>query len=376
MIRPSRLVWLAVALAWAVALGACSSVPRVDAAGMIAGYELHGPVDHELARDYLEGRPLPAALSELRQTLLASGTVPTRDTLAWVSATYSPDVATLLFLETSAERPEARNLRKLFQEELAVVRRIGFEQARPTPPEDLLVLMVPGWFYRSNGSETNADFRIQRALYEKWGIAHQLVAIDENGTVEGNAHIVADAIRKASVKHRVFLVSASKSGAEVALALGSVLDARETSRVVGWLSIVGAVRGSPLADRVLEPDMCWFVELQLGVKGFDLEGLKSMRASTSRPLFDGLRFPPHIEIVSLIAVPLSGNISDRGSFGYDRMRELGPNDGLTLLSDELVPGAVPLLLPGTDHFLGPEDQRYWSTALFRVLVNGMDRRSP
>jgi hypothetical protein len=53
------------------------------------------------------------------------------------------------------------------------------------------------------------------------------------------------------------------------------------------------------------------------------------------------------------------------------MRELGPNDGLTLLVDELIPGAVPLLLPGVDHFLGPDDQRIWSTAIFRALVSDL-----
>jgi hypothetical protein len=65
---------------------------------------------------------------------------------------------------------------------------------------------------------------------------------------------------------------------------------------------------------------------------------------------------------------LSGDISTRGSFGYGRMRELGPNDGLTLLADELLPGATPLLFTGVDHYVGSTSGDVWSAALFRALA--------
>lgn len=368
VLRLPRLIVVAVAL-----VTACASVPRVPASGHLARYALTGPVDHALARDYLEGRVLPPALQSLRLQYISSGTVPTREALASVAREYSPDVATLLFLEALSARADVRGLRERYERELEVVRRLGAAHAPPQPPEDLLVLMVPGWFYVSHGHETNADFRIQRRLYEQWGIAHRLVTIDENGTVERNARLIAAAVREASEHHRVFLVSASKSGAEVALALGRELSPQDASRVVGWLSIVGTVRGSPLADQALESALCPILRAQLAFEGFDLAGLQSMRATSVRPAFDSLRFPDHVRIFSLIAVPLSGQISDRASFTYDHLRELGPNDGLTLLSDELLPGSVPLILPGADHYLGPEDQRIWSTALFRVLLGELPR---
>ena len=349
-------------------ISSCISVPRIPARGIIAGYPLSGPVDSEVARDYLEGRRLPSGIEEVRQRYLASEEVPSREALATVSSRYSPDVATLLFLETLSALPEIRDLRQRYEAELSYVHRVGVERARPDIPDSLLVLMVPGWFYVAHGAETNSDYAIQRRLLDRWGIAHVLVPIQENGTIEGNARIVADAVRQASRGHRVFLVSASKSGAEVALALGRELSASEAESVVGWLSIVGVVRGSPLADRVLEPDLCWLAKLKLGLEGFDLEGAKSMQTSRARSAFEQLRFPPHVHAFAYMAVPLSGNISGRGSFGYARMRELGPNDGLTLLADELIPHAVPLLVPGVDHFLGPGDQELWSTAVFRLFA--------
>lgn len=353
----------------------CSSVPRVAASGRVADYEFQGPVDHPVAGDYLEGRPLPAGLEKLRRHVRSSGEVPSRQVLAQLAKEYSPDVATLLFLEALSVRPEARHLRESFERELAIVGVLGAERAPPEPPEDLLVLMVPGWFYQSHGHETNADFRIQRRLYEQWRIPHRLVPIDENGTVENNARIIAAAVREASTHHRVFLVSASKSGAEVALALGRELSTQDANRVVGWLSIVGAVRGSPLADSALDSALCPLIRVQLAFEGFDLAGLESMRATTARPAFEALRFPAHVRMFSLIAVPLSGQVSERASFTYGRLREFGPNDGLTLLADEMIPGSVPLVLPGADHYLGPEDQRIWSTALFRVLLAELPRHA-
>jgi hypothetical protein len=236
--RRHTLLRLLILASLAVMLGGCTSVPRVAASGQIAGYRLRGPVDHRVARDYLEGRTLPQALRDVRRQYLSAGEVPSRDAPASISQQYSPDVATLLLLETLSAQPEIRDLRARYEAELALVRR-----------------------------------------------------------------------------------------------------------VVGWPSIVGAVRGSPLADRVLEEtELCWLAKGQLALEGFGLDGLRSMQASRVRRAFEGLRFPPHVRIFALMAVPLSGYISDRASLGYRETREFGPNDGLTLLVDEVIPGAA--LPPG------------------------------
>lgn len=364
-----------VLLAGVVGASGCTAPHRVAASGRVAGYDLRGPVDSDVARRYLAGDPLPPRLEDVRGRYLASGQVPSREALATISRDHSPDVATLLFLETLSARPDVRELRQRFEDELAHVRRVGIDAARPDFPDDLLVLLVPGWFYRAHGDETNADYHIQRRILERWGVPHRLVPLDENGTVEGNARAVAAAVREASKSHRVFLVSASKSGAEVALAIGRELEPAETEAVVGWLSIVGVVRGTPLADRALAWDLRWLVRLKFALEGFDLEGLKSMQTCRAGRASAGLRIPPHVRTFAHVTVPLSGHITKRGEFGYHAMREFGPNDGLTLLADELVPHAVPLLMPGVDHFLGPhEEQEIWGAAVMRVFLGEVSRR--
>jgi hypothetical protein len=115
--------------------------------------------------------------------------------------------------------------------------------------------------------------------------------------------------------------------------------------------------------------VCWFSKLNLGVQGFDLEGAMSLQTARRRPQFAGLRFPPHVLLVSYVPVPLSGAISDRGAFGYSRMRHLGPNDGLTMLVDQLLPGGLVIVEAGVDHYFNHPDRELRSLALMEVLLN-------
>jgi hypothetical protein len=363
---------IAASLAICVCTPGCGHVPRIAASGTFAGYSMSGPVDSKVARDYLEGKALPSSLAEIRRRYLAAGQVPSQEMLTAVTREYSPDVATLLLIETLSATSKSQDLRRRFDTELAYVRRVGIERARPDIPENLLVLLVPGWFYITHGNETGADFKSQRQTFERMGVANQLVALDENGTVEHNARIVASVIRQASrMNCQILLVSASKSGAEVAQALGRELSHNESASVVGWVSIGGVVRGSPIADRVLKPDLCWFTELKFGLEGFDLEGAKSMRTDRAGRAFEDLSFPAHVRIVSFLPTPLSGNITKRGGFGYACMRVLGPNDGMALLADELIPTGTPFLAVGVDHFLEDADRDLWTAAMFRVLMKSL-----
>ena len=345
----------------------CVSVPAIPARGAVAGYTLAGTVDSALAQDYLEGRPLPADLDAIRDHFLDAARSPSREELHALSRRFSPDVATLLFIETIDALPKNRRFRARLQREVDFVRRVGLDAARPSA-SDVRVLFIPGWFYIAHGARTGADLARQRRLLDRLGVANRLVAVDENGTVAENAKIVAEAIRNEPRGGRLLLVSASKGGPEVAMALGAELSAAESERVIGWLSIGGALRGSPFADRVLAPDLCWLAKLKFAAGGHDLDGAKSLKTARARARFNSLHIPARIPIVSYVAVPLSGQVTKRGAFGYARLRHHGPNDGMTLLADELVPGATVLLAPNTDHFFQYEKQDLHSAALFRVLI--------
>lgn len=350
--------------------GCASTSSTLYARGTVATQTMTARVDHPVAKDYLEGRPLPGDLEVLRNAHLADKKLPSEATLTELTARYSADVATLFFLETVGTQGQSTTIQR---EYASAVERLNQSDGPPrinTTSSRLTVVFAPGWFYETYGPETGGDFQRQLDQVAKLGLPAELIETNENGTVESNAEIIAESIRRLRREGReVLIVSASKSGAEVAIALGGILPPEETTHVLAWLSIGGVHQGSPFADWALSPTVCWFSKLNLGVQGFDLEGAMSLQTARRRPQFAGLRFPPHVLLVSYVPVPLSGAISDRGAFGYSRMRHLGPNDGLTMLVDQLLPGGLVIVEAGVDHYFNHPDRELRSLALMEVLLN-------
>ena len=349
--------------------GCASSSSTLHAHGTIADQTMTARVDHPVAQAYLEGRPLPVDLEELRRAHIPDGRLPSEATLARLTAQYSTDVATLFFLEAVTAHDPSTSIQREYASAVRRITQTGENPQLEVTSSRLTVVFAPGWFYKTYGAETGADFQRQLAQLAQVGVPAELIETDENGTVESNAEVIAESMRRLRREGReVLIVSGSKSGAEVAIALGDILAPEEATHVLAWLSIGGVHQGSPFADWALNPTVCWFSQLNLGVQGFDLEGALSLQTSRRRPHFARLRFPEHLLLVSYVPVPLSGGISDRGAFGYSRMRDLGPNDGLTMLVDQLLPGGLAIVEPGVDHYFDHPDRELRSLALLEVLL--------
>jgi hypothetical protein len=204
-------------------------------------------------------------------------------------------------------------------------------------------VFVPGYLYKRYRI-TGADLAAPRAVLKRAGLAEHFVETIEDGTIEANAEIVAAGIR-ARARHgrRLILVSVSKSGPEVALAL-TRLGNGGTSSVAAWVNIAGTMQGSPLADESL---LQW--EDMIGK--VDVAGVESLSTARSRQRFADFRIPRHILVVNYIGVPLTGTVSLLARSGFLQLRAHGPNDGLSLLPDLIVPGGLTLAELGRDHFL-------------------------
>ena len=369
MVPSCRLSRVLVFVAIANTPGCTSTHGSLQARGTFAGQSWIAYVDHPIARDYLEGRPLPPDLEEIRSTYVAGGLAPSEPVLSYLTEHYSADLATLFFAETVSAGVPSRSIQDEYAHAVDRLKQTGEIPEIDISSSRLTVAFAPGWFYKSHGAETGADFRRQLDQLAQLGVPGELIETDENGTVESNAEVIADALRRLQNAGReVIVVSGSKSGAEVAIALGEILRLEETTGIGAWLSIGGVHQGSPLADWALNPAVCWIAELHLGLQGFDLDGARSLQTSRLRPHFGDLHFPEHVLLVSYVPVPLSGDISNRGALGYSRMRHLGPNDGLTMLVDELLPGGLTIIEPGVDHFFVHPDREVRSLALMQVLL--------
>jgi hypothetical protein len=142
----------------------------------------------------------------------------------------------------------------------------------------------------------------------------------------------------------LILVSASKSGPEVALAL-TKLGSAATRHVAAWINTVGALQGTPLTDERLLP------EVEDLVGAVNAAGMQSLMTERSRRRFQSFRLPDHILVVNYFGIPLSGNVSSWARPGFTPLSKHGPNDGILLLSDMIFPGGITVAELGLDHFL-------------------------
>jgi hypothetical protein len=301
---------------------------------------------------------------------------------AWLrdlAASVSTDYAALTFARIVGADDRSRRLQAAFDRFTGEALARAEERLRAPRAFPYTVLLAPAWLYRTH-PESGADFARQRRVLERLGVAHRLIAAAESGSVEDNAAIVAEAVREARRRaETILLISASKSGAEVALALSRLLAPEEADHVRGWLNVVGALGGTPLVDQALQQPIAWFARALFRLTGWDWAGPASMATEPSRRRLQGARLPASIAVVNLIAVPLSGTVGRRVYGGYLFLRDHGPNDGVVLLADTVWPGGANIVVIGADHLLasGQDDAR--DLALLRVMdaaVRGHDPSPP
>lgn len=133
--------------------GCASNSSTLHAHGTIADLTMTARVDHPVAQDYLEGRPLPADLEELRRVHILGGQLPSEPALTHLTKRYSTDVATLFFVEAVGAHDQSSSIQR---EYTSAVRRII--QTGENPELDLrnprlTVVFAPGWFYKTYGAE-------------------------------------------------------------------------------------------------------------------------------------------------------------------------------------------------------------------------------
>jgi hypothetical protein len=184
--------------------------------------------------------------------------------------------------------------------------------------------------------------------------------------VEANADLVAAAIRsRAQSGRRLIIISASKSGPEVALAL-TKLGPSATRHVAAWINAMGALQGTPLVDDRLFPDL----EILMGK--VDVAGTESMTTARGQQRFNSFRVPDHVLVVNYFGVPVVGSVSFWARTSFFPLRKYGPNDGTVLLPDMIFPGGVTLTELGSDHFMRRKPLDVVTVALAITVIDWLE----
>jgi hypothetical protein len=332
-----------------LSLAACSGVA---VRGSVDGQTIDTRVDSKVARyyveNYLAGKRADKRLDERIDRVYQSddGELPDDRELKKLSDEFSVDFAALYFADKIARIPANRRFRSVFNQFYKSTNE-ALAQGKARLPETAAryeVLIVPTYLYKRSLA-TGSNLAAPRAALENVGMPCYFVETQDDGAVESNAELIMAAIRKrAQDGRRLIIISASKSGAEVALAL-TKLGPAETSHVAAWINAVGALKGVHLIDDNVMPDLEWVVGK------IDPAGTASMSAAEGRRRFKSFRVPERVFVVNLMGIPMSGNIGFKASFGYFPLRKHGPNDGFVLLADTIYPGGVTLTELGMDHFI-------------------------
>ncbi|MBI2752092.1 MAG: hypothetical protein HYX46_01020 [Betaproteobacteria bacterium] len=372
--------FVSVGLSWAL-LACGGGYPQVDVHVELGGQDIHTTVDSEVAKYYLEHylkgdrvRPqLDTTIDNIERGI--TGGLPTRVSLKSLTQAHSTDFAALVLWQHMLRDPANRLAQSLFSQEfLQVKTNTTADAARFTPAKDnYSIAFVPGWFYKSQ-PENGADFAKPRRVLTESGAKTTLVQIEENGSVERNADLIAEQIlRLALSEQKIILVSASKAGPEVALALTKLRQARQPHNVKAWVNIGGLLHGSSLADEAVKWPTRWYVKFFItGGRSFD--GIDSLTTKRSVDRARRLGLPDDVVVVNYVAIPLSGQVSNRARLGYSLLRNEGPNDGLTQIVDEIPSRSITIAELGLDHFFDDPEIHLKTVALARTVIRFIENR--
>ncbi len=216
--------------------------------------------------------------------------------------------------------------------------------ARPRCAGRLLV--APAAAYVEH-PETGGDGALFCEIGAEFGLEPVVAAVGSGGTVTENARVLVRRLR-AETERSVILLSFSKGGADARVALRDA-EARRAVRV--WVQVCGLVRGTPLADRIL--DVPW-LRLAVGAnfawRRWRLAALDELRAGPGSLLHGPPAAPPGVEVLNVVGFPLRSHVGHDTRVRHARLSRWGPNDGAALLLDQVLEPGWIYPVWGADHY--------------------------
>jgi hypothetical protein len=237
------------------------------------------------------------------------------------------------------------------REFIADVESLMREAASTPPPADTTLVIVPAAFYREN-PRSGADGHIVRAQAEALGWKVESIPLASDGSTLANARTITDWLA-AHREQRLVLVSLSKGGSDLKVALAQPGASQAFERVACWINLCGILDGTPLSEWLLS----WQVEAALSrlyyrLLGITVNFVRDLRRERGGPLDFDLRLPPHVQLISIVGFPLRKHMtSGLARRCYDRVALHGPNDGVIVLSDVCAQPGLIYPIWGADHLL-------------------------
>lgn len=271
------------------------------------------------------------------------------ETLRQITRQQGVDFATALLFDRFCKSPE----RSEFIQQIDALRQVPGSLPASI---DAKVVIVPGALYLER-PDMGGDGRIVREVANCLGLKTDLIPLASFGSVKTNASLIRDWLKQHQ-QERIILVSLSKGGADLKLAMSEPDTPELFQNVVAWINVCGPLSGSRMANWILESRIrTWFFQCKLRWQNRDFQFVADMRHGDDATLNFHLSPPTAIQMVSLIGFPLHQHMTTRFSrFCHRTIGSYGPNDGTTSLADlQAVPGEI-YPVWGMDHYFRPESE--------------------
>lgn len=350
-----------------IAISSCQSFSqfRVEGNFWDNGFNFQTTVDSEVARSYLKKSFVnvnyevnPAEVNFIKTW---DEKPLSQENLRKLSRETSTDFATLYFVRRIMQQNDNRIAQARFETILTSLTENDYFKKNVN--KNTLFVFVPGLGYKTE-KEIGADFGTQRKILQELGIPNTIIEVEEFGRTLRNSEIVAESLKNLSRTYSsIIVVSASKSSAEVAIALGKYLKPEETHNIKAWISLCGVLRGTPYSAPFQSGILRAMVDLYLSFKGASTGVVADMTPQYMAEIYKTLKFPANIKMIQFVPVPLSGQVSARSMGGYMEMRREGPNDGRTMLADQIIEGGRVVFSFGSDHYFADKDIKEKSLAI-------------
>ena len=349
--------------------------------GTFFGHEVDAGVDHELAAYYFEKHTNRNLTSPKFDSLLAQKLAHVRkdsirpEDLTYLSNAISVDFASLFFIKNVYGMESNRKAQDLFRNYSVQISTSTLDG------KDLIFnkyayVFVPGLMYKRHGDK-GGDFLAQRRLLDSMGLSNYLIPTNELGSVKENAEIIDDFLKKLNQVHpRIIIVSASKGSPDLAYALGKLMKKSDTKNIKAWISIGGVLRGSKIADDHLKGAKGLFAKVASFFMGSGTEYIKDLSREKSVVRHSSLNLPKDLLIIHYVGVPLSIHVNGDVKKNFLELSKIGPNDGLTTLTDELTPNGIVITELGLDHYFKDPKIEHKSVALLLSAHSILQQRKP
>jgi len=226
------------------------------------------------------------------------------------------------------------------------------------------VVLIPALFYAEH-PEVGADGQIALDVARKLGFDAVRAPTKSMGSMSGNAVILHEFLHSLPPRPTI-LVSLSRGTGEVRLFFDRFQNDAVLESIQGWVNICGLVNGTPIHD--MKTRNRWetlkyrAIVALLGGKFSDFLDLCTTHPHWRRPLM----IPPHVTVINALGTPLPCHMQTHLMGRYRSLAAFGPNDGMNVCRNALLPGCT-YPIWGADHFFRSYEVSSFLYRLFRWI---------